>query len=182
MSKPTITAHDLQFELFITAEQIRERIREMGAALTEQYNGQMPLFVSILNGAFIFTADLVRACEMDCEVSFVKIASYHGLQSVGKTRTLIGLEHDVTDRAVIVVEDIVDSGRTLSELIPNLEAQSPRSLEIVTLFHKPTATAYPLRLPHIGFSIPDKFIIGYGLDYDGLGRNLPDVYQLKGSS
>lgn len=179
MSKPIVTAHNLEFELFITAEQIRERIREMGAELTQKYRGQNPLFLGILNGAFIFTADLVRACEMDCEINFVKIASYAGLESTGRARTLIGLETPIAGRTILLVEDIVDSGRTLSELLPNLRAQSPRSLEVVTLFYKPDAMIHPLDLPYIGFTIPDKFIIGYGLDYDGLGRNLPDIYQLK---
>ena len=178
MSKATVTVHNLQFESFITANQIQGRIQEMGAALTKKYQGCNPLFLAILNGSFIFAADLVRACPMQCEVSFVKIASYQGLQSVGKTKTLIGLEKSITGRPVLIVEDIVDSGRTLSELLPELEAQSPSSLEIVTLFYKPEALAYPLDLPYVGFSIPDKFILGYGLDYDGLGRNLPDVYQL----
>lgn len=178
MSKPIVVAHDLKFELFISAEQIQERIRQMGVVLSRQYQEQTPLFLAILNGSFIFAADLIRACDMDCEISFIKVASYDGLKSSGQTRTLIGLEADIKDRSVLIIEDIVDSGRTLSQLIPKLQAQKPRSLEVVSLFQKPDALIQKLEVHHLGFSIPDKFIIGYGLDYNGLGRNLADVYQL----
>ena len=181
MAKKSVKVHDLEFDLFISEAQIQQRIHEIGAELTQKYVGKKPLFLGVLNGSFLFAADLVRACDMECEISFVKVSSYAGLHSTGEVRTLLGLETNISGRPLIIVEDIVDSGKTMYELLPGIRKKSPASVEIVSLFMKPEALEYPLDVAYVGFSIPNKFIVGYGLDYDGLGRNLSDVYRLRES-
>lgn len=173
-----ITVNNLQFKPFIAAETIQQRIEELGAALRERYAGQRPLFIGILNGAFIFTADLVRAAEVECEVTFMRLSSYAGLQSTGQVTTNLGLDIEIKDRHVILVEDIIDSGRTLYELTKNMREQGPASVAIATLLLKPDALQFPLEADFVGFSIPSKFVIGYGLDYNQAGRELKEIYQL----
>ena len=126
----------------------------------------------------MFAADLFKYVTIDAEICFIKLASYRGMKSSGNVITAIGLDQDLYDRDVIIVEDIVDTGKTLSEFLPKLDHQQPRSLKIAALLHKPEATQFPLTIDYIGFSIPNKFVVGYGLDYDGLGRNLKEIYQL----
>lgn len=171
--------HDLHFEPFISAERIQGRIREMGQELSRRYRGRNPVFVAILNGAFVFAADLVRACDINCEVTFVKLSSYAGLRSSGRINEVIGLEMDIRDRPVLIVEDIIDSGRTLADFVPRLQSLGPASVEIICFLSKPEALECDLTIDMIGFEIPDRFVVGYGLDYNGLGRNLPDIYQLS---
>ena len=173
-----ITVNNLQFKPFIAAETIQQRIEELGVALRERYAGQRPLFIGILNGAFIFTADLVRAAELECEVTFMRLSSYAGLQSTGQVTTNLGLDIEIKDRHVILVEDIIDSGRTLYELSKNMREQGPASVAIATLLLKPDALQFPLEADFVGFSIPSKFVIGYGLDYNQAGRELKEIYQL----
>ncbi len=173
-----ITVNNLQFKPFIAAETIQERIEELGVALRERYAGQRPLFIGILNGAFIFTADLVRAAELECEVTFMRLSSYAGLQSTGQVTTNLGLDIEIKDRHVILVEDIIDSGRTLYELTKKMREQGPASVAIATLLLKPDALQFPLEADFVGFSIPSKFVIGYGLDYNQAGRELKEIYQL----
>ena len=173
-----ITVNNLQFKPFIAAETIQQRIEELGMALRERYAGQRPLFIGILNGAFIFTADLVRAAELECEVTFMRLSSYAGLQSTGQVTTNMGLDIEIKDRHVILVEDIIDSGRTLYELTKNMREQGPASVSIATLLLKPDALQFPLEADFVGFSIPSKFVIGYGLDYNQAGRELKEIYQL----
>ncbi len=173
-----ITVNNLQFKPFIAAETIQQRIDELGVALRERYAGQRPLFIGILNGAFIFTADLVRAAELECEVTFMRLSSYAGLQSTGQVTTNMGLDIEIKDRHVILVEDIIDSGRTLYELTKNMREQGPASVAIATLLLKPDALQFPLEADFVGFSIPSKFVIGYGLDYNQAGRELKEIYQL----
>ncbi|MDX1666445.1 MAG: hypoxanthine phosphoribosyltransferase [Saprospiraceae bacterium] len=173
------TAHDLDFVKYLDESDIRRRVEELGKQLARKYSEKNPVFLGVLNGAFVFTADLIRACPIDCEVSFVKLSSYKGMQSSGVLATLIGLEVEVKNRHVVIVEDIVDSGYTLHSFIPALERLNPASIDLVTFLLKPDALEYELNIEHIGFEIPNKFVIGYGLDYDGLGRNLPALYQLK---
>ncbi len=170
--------HDLYFKPYISADRIQNRIREMGRELHRQYQGQNPVFLAILNGAFVFAADLVRACDFNCEVTFVKLSSYQGLRSSGRINEVIGLEMDIRDRPVLIVEDIVDSGRTLASFIPRLQSLQPASIEIVSFLLKPEALECDLSIYLTGFEIPNRFVVGYGLDYNGLGRNLPDIYQL----
>ena len=175
----TITLYDKTFVPFITASEINEKIKVMAAQLTADYAGKKPLFISILNGSFIFSADLFKEIEFEAEICFIKLASYKGTQSTGHVITAIGLDIDLTDRHVIVLEDIIDTGKTLSQFLPQLVNQQPSSLKIAVLLHKPEATKYPITIDYCCFTIPNKFVLGYGLDYDGLGRNIKEIYQLQ---
>ena len=172
-----IQAHDLLFRPFISAEQLRQRVQELGEAIHQAYAGKNPVFLGVLNGSFMFTADLVRAFNADCEISFIKLASYRGTQSTGDVSTLIGLEIDLRNRPIIIVEDIVDSGRTLFHLLQDLQQYQPASIAIAALLQKPDMLEHPLEVQYTGFLIEPHFVIGYGLDYDGLGRQLPAIYQ-----
>ncbi len=173
-----VKVHDKFFSPFIAAESIAESVVDMGKKITKDYRDKRPLFLSVLNGAFIFAADLVRAVETDCEVSFVKLASYKGTSTTGNVQTVLGLDVDLRGRHIIIVEDIVDTGNTLHNFLKELAKSEPASMAIAACFFKPDALQHPLSIKYLGFEIPNKFIIGYGLDYDGLGRNLPDVWQL----
>lgn len=174
-----IKVHDKEFETYLSSESIEQRVKEMADAINKDYLGKHPLFIAILNGSFIFAADLFRHLTIEAELCFIKLASYKGMKSSGRVVTSIGLEEDIFGKDIVIVEDIVDTGKTLHGFLPKLMHQQPRSLKIATLLHKPDATEYPLDLNYIGFTIPNKFVIGYGLDYDGLGRNLKEIYQLK---
>lgn len=175
---PLIKVHDKTFETYLAESTIQQRIKEIADQINEDYKGQRPLFISILNGSFMFAADLFKNLQIEAELCFIKLASYRGMKSTGKVVTTIGLEEDIFGKEVIIIEDIVDTGKTLHNFLPKLQHQQPRSLKIATLLHKPEATEYPLKLDYIGFAIPNKFVVGYGLDYDGLGRNLKEIYQL----
>ncbi len=174
----TITIHDKQFETYISEEQILQKVKEMADAINKDYEGKKPLFIPILNGAFMFASDLFKCISIPAEVSFIKLASYKGMKSSGNIITAIGLDYDLYGRDVVIVEDIVDTGKTLNEFLPKLEHQQPASLKIAALLHKPEATIYPLSISYTGFTIPNKFVVGYGLDYDGQGRNLKEIYQV----
>ena len=150
----------------------------MATEINRDYAGKRPFCIAILNGSFMFASDLFKQLTIDAEICFIKLASYKGMKSSGNIVTSIGLDEDLFDKDVIIVEDIVDTGKTLHNFLPRLEHQQPRSMKIVTLLHKSEATEYPITLDYIGFDIPDKFVVGYGLDYDGLGRNLKEIYQL----
>jgi hypoxanthine phosphoribosyltransferase len=173
-----IKVHDKTFETYLSHETIQKRVNELAVAINEEYNGKKPLFIAILNGSFMFAADLFKQLNIEAELCFIKLASYKGMKSSGKVVTSIGLEEDIFGKDVIIVEDIVDTGKTLHRFLPKLVHQQPRSLKIATLLHKSEATEYPLVLDYVGFVIPNKFVVGYGLDYDGLGRNLREIYQL----
>ena len=173
-----IKVHDKIFETYLSEETIQQKIKEIGADLNADYKGKRPLFIAILNGAFIFAADLFKQLEIDAEICFIKLVSYRGMKSTGKIITSIGLVDDLFGRDVILVEDIVDTGKTLHQFLPKLMHQQPASLRIAALLHKPAASVFPIKIDYLGFSIPDKFVVGYGLDFDGLGRNLREIYQL----
>lgn len=173
-----IRIHDKSFEPYIREGEIEAALRRMAAEIGRDYADSRPLFISILNGSFIFAADLFRHLDFPAEISFIKLASYKGTRSTGHVITSIGLDDDVYGRDVIIVEDIIDTGRTLHQFLPQLEHQQPRSLRICALLHKKEATVHPVEISYLGFTIPDRFVVGYGLDYDGLGRNLPEIYQL----
>ena len=173
-----VSVHDKFFAPFISAQSIAETIADMGKKITKDYDGKQPLFLSVLNGAFIFAADLVRAVETDCEMTFVKLTSYKGTSTTGNVQTVLGLDVDLRGRHIIIVEDIVDTGNTLHNFLKELAKNEPASIAIAACFFKPDALQHPLSINYLGFEIPNKFIVGYGLDYDGLGRNLPDVWQL----
>lgn len=174
----TLQVHDKKFEVYLSAETIEQRVNEIAGAINSDYEGKRPLFIAILNGSFMFASDLFKRLTIEAELCFIKLASYKGMKSSGKVVTSIGLEEDLFGKDVIIVEDIVDTGKTLHNFLPKLMHQQPRSLRIAALLHKSEATSYPLKIDYIGFDIPDKFVVGYGLDYDGLGRNLREIYQV----
>jgi len=173
-----IRVHDKSFETYLSEETILQRVKEIAGAISRDYSGKTPLFIAILNGSFMFASDLFKQLTIEAELCFIKLASYKGMKSSGNVVTSIGLEDDLFGKDVIIVEDIVDTGKTLHNFLPKLMHQQPASLKIAALLHKPEATEYPLELNYIGFDIPTKFVVGYGLDYDGLGRNLKEIYQL----
>ena len=177
-----ITLHDKTFDTYLSAETIQQKVQELAEQLTKDYQGKKPLFIAILNGSFMFAADIFKYLTIDAEISFIKLASYRGMKSTGNIITAIGLDDDLYGRDVIILEDIVDTGKTLNEFLPKLHHQQPQSLKILALLHKAEATRFPLTIDYIGFTIPDKFVVGYGLDYDGLGRNLKEIYQLSADS
>ena len=174
----SITVHDKIFEPYITATAIAESIKRIAKQLNEDYKDKKPLFIPILNGSFIFAADLFKEISIEAEICFIKLASYKGTKSSGQVITAIGLDMDLFGRHIVIVEDIVDTGKTLNEFLPQLMHQQPASLKIAALLHKPDATIYPLQVDYLGFSVPNKFLLGYGLDYDGLGRNIPEIFKL----
>lgn len=173
-----IKVHDKMFDTYLPEETIQQRVKELAAIINEEHRDNRPLFIAILNGSFMFASDLFKQLTIDAEICFIKLASYKGTRSTGHVITAIGLDHDLFGRNVIIVEDIVDTGKTLNNFLPQLHHQHPSSLKIVSLLHKPQATVFPIRVDYVGFTIPDKFVVGYGLDYDGLGRNLKEIYQL----
>ena len=173
-----IRVHDKIFVPFIAADQIKRRVEELAQQISADYKEKRPLLLAVLNGSFMFAADLFRSLTIDAEISFIKIASYQGMRSSGKVVTAIGMEQDLGSRDIILIEDIVDTGKTLHHFIPTLQQQHPASIAVATFLHKPDATIFPLTLTYVGFSIPNRFVVGYGLDYDGLGRNHYQVYQL----
>jgi hypoxanthine phosphoribosyltransferase len=173
-----IKVHDKSFGIYLSEEKILQRVKEIASTISKDYAGRRPLFIAILNGSFMFAADLFKHLTIEAELCFIKLASYKGLKSSGNVVTSIGLEDDLFGKEVIIVEDIVDTGKTLHNFLPKLHHQQPKSLKIATLLHKSEATEYPLELNYVGFDIPNKFVVGYGLDYDGLGRNLKEIYQL----
>jgi len=174
-----ITLHDKSFDTFLSEQEIQEKIRQIADQLNRDYHNKRPLFIAILNGSFMFAADLFKYLTIEAEICFIKLASYKGMKSSGNVITAIGLDHDLFQREVVIVEDIVDTGKTLHQFLPKLDHQQPKSLKIAALLHKPEATQFPLTIDYLGFSIPNKFVVGYGLDYDGLGRNLKEIYQLS---
>ena len=173
-----VTLADKTFRLYKTENEILQAIRQVAARLNDDYLGKRPVIVPILNGAFMFASDLMKELMLDCEISFVKAASYHGTQTTGTVDTLIGLNYSIEGRHVLLVEDIVDTGTTLSRLLPAVQAQGPASVRIATLLMKPQALQVPLDVHYVGIEIPNDFIVGYGLDYNGLGRNLRNIYQV----
>jgi len=173
-----ITIHDKKFQTFISAAAIEKEIQRIGIAINEDYKNRRPLFIAVLNGSFMFASDLFKTLEIEAEVCFVKLASYKGVKSTGQVLTTIGLDVSLKDRDVVIIEDIVDTGKTLSDFIPQLEDQHPASISIAALLHKPDALQYPLNIKYIGFEVENKFLLGFGLDYDGLGRNLKEIYQI----
>lgn len=172
----TIRIKDKQFKTFITEEQILKEVARVGEEINRDLADANPLFVSVLNGSFMFTADLMKHVSVPCEISFVKLASYAGTSSTGKVKELIGLNDDITGRTIVIVEDIIDTGLTMERLIETLKARNPKEIRIATLLVKPDKLKVDLDINYIAMSIPNDFIVGYGLDYDGLGRNYRDIY------
>ncbi len=178
MDNNTVRIHDKQFKIFITKEEIRSRINEMGWEVSKKYKDLKPVFVPILNGSFMFAADFVRACSFDSDMMFVKIKSYDGMSSTGNINLELGFSGKIKDRHVVIIEDIIDTGNTLVEFIKETEKLNPASITVVSLLLKPDAVKHDIPMDYIGYRIPNAFVVGYGLDYDDLGRTLPDIYQL----
>ena len=174
-----IRLHDKNFVPFISAQELDFAIQNMARQIEDDFADDTPIFVGVLNGAFMVVSDFMKHYKAPCEVSFIKMASYEGTASTNEVKQLIGLNQDLTGRTVIVIEDIVDTGNTIEELKELFKKQNVKHFKIATLFFKPEAYKKDIKLDYVGIRIPNKFIVGYGLDYDGLGRNLPEVYQLK---
>lgn len=176
----TVKIHDKQFKLSIPNSDLMVVINRVAKEITEDMQGTQPLFICILNGSFIFAADLLKEIKLPCEVSFVKMASYEGTETSGNIKELIGFGEDIKGRDIIIVEDIVDSGNTMEKVVQRLREYEVKSMKIATLFYKPAAYKKDIPLSYVGLEIPNDFIVGYGLDYDGLGRNLKDIYTWTG--
>lgn len=170
---------DKTFETSISEREIKQRVKELAQQLSKDLEGKNPLLLCVLNGSFIFAADLMREMTIPCEISFVKLASYDGITSTEKVKEIIGLNTDLTGRTVVIVEDIVDTGRTMQQMLYSLSFHNPESIHICTLFVKPEKLIVNLDVEYAAFSIPNDFIVGYGLDFDQQGRGLKDIYTLK---
>lgn len=177
-TKKIIHLHDLSFEEVMTAKEIGGIVADMGQQLSNDFRGKNPLIIGILNGAFVFAADLVREIPEQYEMSFVKFSSYKDLASTGDVNNLIGLNEDIAGRHILIVEDIIDTGNTLERFLKDLQNHNPASVSIATLLMKPDVFCDRFHVHYVGLSIPNRFVVGYGLDYNGLGRGLPGIYQL----
>ena len=169
---------DKTFRTSISETEIKARVKAIAQQISKDMEGKKPLFLGVLNGSFIFAADLMREMTIPCEISFVKLASYQGTTSTGKVKEVLGINEDLSGRTVIIVEDIVESGQTMKRMIESLGTRNPSSVHICTLFFKPDKLQEELAIDYVAFRIPDDFIVGYGLDYDGLGRQLKDIYTI----
>ncbi|SDS54783.1 hypoxanthine phosphoribosyltransferase [Gramella sp. MAR_2010_147] len=174
-----VKLHDLEFEPFISEEKIMIAITEISATLNREYADKKPVFLGVLNGSFMFASEIIKRFNGDCEVSFVKMGSYDGTETTGNVRTLLGLNQDLKGRQVILLEDIVDTGNTLVEIDQILKKAEVKDYKVATLFFKPEAYSKNIPIQYKGLEIPNEFIVGFGLDYDGLGRNLTQVYKRK---
>ena len=174
-----IKIHDREFVKTISAEEIAAEVKRVASDINRDYAGKRPLLLGVLNGCFMFASDLMKNLEIECEISFVKFSSYEGSDTTGTVKQVMGLTESTEGRDVIIVEDIVDTGLTMHKMLETLAQSKPASLAIASLFLKPARLRVPVEVKYSAFEIPDRFIVGYGLDYDGLGRNLPDVYDVK---
>lgn len=174
-----VKIHDKNFVELIPASKIQDRISEIASDLNRQYGGMKPLFLGVLNGAFLFAADLFKQINTDCEISFIRVSSYSGTESTGLMKNIVGINMDLKGRHVIVVEDIVDTGDTMKYLFEELRKHQCASIKLAALVFKPAALRHALTPDFVGFEVPPDFLVGYGLDYDGLGRNLNSIYVLK---
>lgn len=177
-----ITVKNKNFTPYISEAQIQERIKALGETISKDYADKNPLLISVLNGAFVFSADLLRELSIDTEITFIRVSSYAELQSTGNVKELLGLKENIFGRDVLIIEDIVDTGETLAYLQEVFENLGPKSIKVIALLHKPEAQKKAETPDYVGFNIPNKFVLGYGLDYDGLGRGLKDIYQLHEDS
>ncbi len=177
--KDTINLHDKEFEVFISKEEIDDINNELGNLINKDYEGKSPIILSILNGSFIFAADLVRTFNFPLTIEFVRYSSYEGTESTGKITKILGLKSDIEDKDLLIIEDIIDTGATLHRALKDLWSKKPRSIKVVSLLLKPDSLKHIVPVDYIGKSIPNDFVVGYGLDYDELGRDLPAIYKLK---
>jgi len=177
MPQSVISLHNKQFAPYLTADQLAAAVRDLAVRLNADYGDKTPLFVAVLNGAFMFASDLLKELTIDCEISFVKLASYEGTSTTGTVKELMGLREEVQGRHLVILEDIVDTGHTIQTLLAALGGKNPASLEVACLLIKPECLQHELAIQYPALSIPNDFVVGYGLDYDGLGRNYPDLYK-----
>jgi hypoxanthine phosphoribosyltransferase len=171
-----VTLHDKTFTSYLTEQEILQAVETVAARINADYKAKQPLFLAILNGAFMFASDLMKQISIPCEISFLRVSSYQDMNSTGQVSEVIGLKEKIADRHIIILEDIVDTGQTVYALLQNLTGKEPASIEIASLLLKPDCVQQPLQVKYIGKSIPNDFVVGYGLDYNGLGRNLRDIY------
>lgn len=176
-----VRLHDLHFEPFISEAELGRAIGAVAADINTAYAGKRPLFVGVLNGAFFFASELLKRITIECEITFVKVASYHGTRSTGKVSELIGLNERIEGRHVVVLEDIVDTGNTVRYIMDALNEHHPASVSIAALLFKPDAYTQDIPIEHVAVRIPNAFVVGSGLDHDGLGRNLPGIYKIINS-
>ena len=174
----TITLGDKSFRPYITEAQIQQAVKKIADQINQEYQGKCPLIVPVLNGSFMFASDLMKMLTCACHITFIKASSYKGTESTGNLATLIGINEDITDRDVIILEDIIDTGHTLAKIIPSIQALGPATVKVGTLIFKPKALQTNIQIDYTGLEITNEFIVGYGLDYDGLGRNLKEIYQV----
>ncbi len=174
-----ITVLDKTFKLFKSEDEIRASIKVIAETINTDYQGKTPLFIGVLNGCFLFAADLIREISLDCEISFVKVASYKGMKSTGEVNQLIGLDRSLEGRDIIILEDIVDTGNTIENIVDLLEKAGCKSIRIATFLLKPEAYKKSINIDYVSMEIPNKFVVGYGLDYDGFGRNIKELFVLK---
>jgi hypoxanthine phosphoribosyltransferase len=170
---------DKYFIPFIDSTTLQERIKILAQKVNKDYKGKNPLLIGVLNGSFMFLADLFKFIDIECEITFIRVSSYKNTESTGKVKQILGLQEEIQSRDIIIVEDIVDSGITMQEILGQLASKKPASIKIMTMLFKPKSLKVPLKLDYIGFEIGNKFVVGYGLDYDGFGRNLDAIYVLK---
>jgi len=170
---------DKSFIPYLSEEDIQKKIKNLASTLNKEYKESKPLFIAILNGAFMFASDLFKEIKLDCEISFMKLSSYNEMTSTGNVRELIGLNENVFNRDIIIIEDIVDTGNTMKNVLEQFKERGVKSVEVVSLLIKPEALVNTVDIKYVGFEIPNKFVVGYGLDYDGFGRNSKAIYQLK---
>ena len=173
-----VRLNDRSFRLYKSESEILTAVRNVAHSINEDYIGKRPLLIPILNGSFMFASDLIKDLMLDCELCFVKASSYQGTNSTGQVTSIIGLSENIEGRHIIIIEDIVDTGNTLAKILPVFREQNPASLKIASLLFKPDALKNDIQIDYVGIEIPNEFIVGYGLDYDGLGRNLRDIYQV----
>ena len=175
----TVKIKDKEFKIFIPEAEVKQRVKAVAEQINKDMAGKNPLLLAVLNGSFIFAADLMREITIPCEISFVKLASYQGTTSTGEVKEVMGINEDLSGRTVIIIEDIVESGLTMKQMIESLGTRCPESVHICTLLLKPDRLKVDLNIEYVAFSIPNDFILGYGLDYDQQGRQLKDIYVLK---
>ena len=178
MERPMVKVHDKHFEPFIPEDKIQQEVSRIAEEMNRDLASKDPIFLGILNGAFMFASDLYKQLDFPCQITFLKLASYSGTQSTGTVKQLIGINRDLKDRVVVVLEDIVDTGVTLETIIRQLSGYQPAAIRVATFLHKPDATITEVHLDYVGMEIPNDFILGYGLDYDGYGRNFKEIYRL----
>ncbi|MFW5759319.1 MAG: hypoxanthine phosphoribosyltransferase [Bacteroidota bacterium] len=176
--KDIILVKDLYFKKYIEHEVIQESIKRIANDIYARHKGQNPIFLVILNGSFMFSSDLLKYYQGVCEISFIRLSSYSGTKSTEEIKTLIGLTENIGNREVVILEDIIDSGITIKHLLNDLQQYNPKSIEVATLLLKPEALKTDIKPDYVGLKIPRDFIVGFGLDYDGFGRNLKDIYKV----